>query len=233
MRGIIGVIWLIISTVLYACLTMVVGVFFPAKGRLFGKMWAQQLLAVTGITLTVHGIEKVSVKTSVVYMPNHSSALDIIILLAAMPTNLVFISKRELFLIPIMGWGMVIAGHIALDRSSPRKAMVSLQKACNDINKRKVSVIVFPEGTRSTTGEIAEFKSGTFQLPLTANIPIVPVFIRGAHTLLPKKATFPSTGVVDVYIADSIPVHVVTAHSKKELAVMARDSVVRLKTESE
>jgi 1-acyl-sn-glycerol-3-phosphate acyltransferase len=182
----------------------VTGIFSKTLAQIIGSAWNRHLLWLARITVCVKGREKLKSKTCYVFFSNHQSALDIPILYAAIRYPLVFIAKKELFRIPIMGWGMKGMGHIVLDRSNPRKARGALNLAVKRLKKSSLSLVLFPEGTRSVDGILGDFKQGSFALALEAGVSVVPVTIEKANKLLPKKGILIRSGTVSVTIGDPI-----------------------------
>jgi len=115
---------------------------------------------------------------------NHESFVDIL-LISHLPWEMKWLSKAELFRIPVLGWLMHLAGDIPVDRGNPRSAAGAMVR-CKEILKEKVSVIIFPEGTRSETDEMLPFKDGAFRLAIDAGVPILPLAVSGAATALRK-----------------------------------------------
>ncbi len=115
---------------------------------------------------------------------NHESFVDIL-LISHLPWEMKWLSKAELFRIPVLGWLMHLAGDIPVDRGNPRSAAQAMVR-CKEILKEKVSVIIFPEGTRSETDEMLPFKDGAFRLAIDAGVPILPLAVSGAATALRK-----------------------------------------------
>jgi 1-acyl-sn-glycerol-3-phosphate acyltransferase len=120
-----------------------------------------------------------------VYMANHQSMFDILALLGHLPVQFRWVAKKELFRIPIFGYSMARVGYISIDRSNRQSAIQSLRAAAQRI-AQGVSVVVFPEGTRSSDGEIKPFKKGGFYLATDSGRPIVPVVIWGTRQVMPK-----------------------------------------------
>jgi 1-acyl-sn-glycerol-3-phosphate acyltransferase len=136
--------------------------------------------------ITVEGREKSGTGGPYVIAPNHESMGDILVLFH-LRTHFKWIAKRVLFFIPLMGWAMGMAGDIPLvrgDRGSIRRCM---RKAAEWL-RRGVSVMIFPEGTRSRTGKLRAFKPGAFRLALETGRPILPVVLVGTFPVLPKKS---------------------------------------------
>jgi 1-acyl-sn-glycerol-3-phosphate acyltransferase len=150
--------------------------------------WATASLRAAGLPIAVRGMEQVPRDRAVVYASNHSSLFDILVLFAALPGSVRFVAKRELARIPVFGRAMVRSGNVVIDRAHPRAAHDAYQRAAEVIIARGVSAIVFPEGTRSRTGELLPFKAMPFVLAIAAGVPVVPVYVHHTFEILPKGA---------------------------------------------
>lgn len=177
----------ILVTLLFTLLA--IGVSLPKKGgnlpHLVGKLWARTILFVSRTRVCVQGLHNISPLGTYVYMANHQSMYDILALLGYLPVQFRWLAKMELFQIPIFGYSMARAGHISIDRSDRKSAHKSLQEAAHKI-AHGVSVVIFPEGTRSSDGRINQFKPGGFYLAISSGQPIVPVVIYGSRHVLRK-----------------------------------------------
>jgi 1-acyl-sn-glycerol-3-phosphate acyltransferase len=184
--------------------------------RIIARIWNQHLMGVAGIKVVVTGKEKLDPKKRYVFISNHQSGLDIPILYIGLSEKISFIAKKELFMIPVFGWGLYFVGHIWIDRGNARKAHRSIENAVKRLKKDNVSLILFPEGTRSKDGKVAPFKQGAFALAQKAGVSVVPVAITGALGLLPKHSVFVNPGEVHLKIGD--PVEIKTDMTKSEMA---------------
>src|SRR5918992_1857735 len=133
-----------------------------------------------------------------VVVSNHESFADIL-LISHLPWEMKWLSKAELFRIPVMGWLMHLAGDVPVKRGFGPSAVEAIAR-CREILSRKVSVMIFPEGTRSLTRELLPFKDGAFRLAIDAGVPILPLALHGTATALRKHdwRIGRSTGVVEV-----------------------------------
>ena len=138
-----------------------------------------------------------------IYMYNHTSNLDPLILGSV--TSCKFIYKKELGHVPLFGWLLFLYNHVSIDRKNKDKAIESLNRAVRSVVRKHQSIAIAPEGTRSKSGELLEFKKGPFHLALQSKAPIVPVIIRGAHSLLPPKSILIRGGVVSVSLLPQSP----------------------------
>jgi len=208
--------------------------FFEAKGNLAHRcisQWARTSLALAGLRVHIEGQERLDPKNTYIFMPNHASFLDTLLAFGYIPCDSRNIIKEEVFSIPLLGLVLRRSGQIPLDRKNPWKALRSLRRAA-DLLKEGISVIVFPEGTRSSNGEIQDFKKALFILPIRSRIPVVPVLIEGTFQALrwgsvllnpvPLKLTF-----FDPIPADSFDIRDRRIYAEKVRQVLSI-SVVRL-----
>jgi len=149
------------------------------------KRWARNALWSAGIPYRVVGLERVPLGRPLVIASNHQSWFDIFLLAAVLPGSLRFVAKKELARIPLMGRAMRQAGHVFLDRQNRQQAFGAYEEAAAAI-RAGISAVVFPEGTRSRTGNLLPFKKGPFVLAIAARVPLVPVYSAGTFTLMPK-----------------------------------------------
>ncbi|HET7425729.1 MAG TPA: lysophospholipid acyltransferase family protein, partial [Gemmatimonadales bacterium] len=119
-----------------------------------------------------------------VVVSNHESFVDIL-LISHLPWEMKWLSKAELFRIPILGWLLRLAGDIPIKRGFGPSAIEAIAR-CREALANRVSVMIFPEGTRSTTDELLPFKDGAFRLAIDAGVPILPLVVHGTSTALPK-----------------------------------------------
>lgn len=162
--------------------------FFDSSGRSYAwhaRLWARLALALNCVKVTIEGTENLP-DQSVIFMSNHQSNFDILALLAAMPRQIHWIAKKELFEIPVFGQSMRRGGYIPLDRGDGRKALQSMDEAAAIIHKGR-NVVLFPEGTRTQDGNLLPFKRGGFILARKADVPVVPVTIKGSGKINPAN----------------------------------------------
>ena len=133
-----------------------------------------------------------------VVVSNHESFADIL-LISHLPWEMKWLSKAELFRIPVMGWLMHLAGDVPVKRGFGPSAVEAMAR-CREVLSNRVSVMIFPEGTRSPTAELLPFKDGAFRLAIDAGVPILPLALHGTGNALPKHdwRFGRSTAVVEV-----------------------------------
>ncbi|MFY0600001.1 MAG: 1-acyl-sn-glycerol-3-phosphate acyltransferase [Cyclobacteriaceae bacterium] len=189
-------------------------------------MFAPGILWGCGVKLAVEGGDDLDDDESYVFVCNHLSTLDIPALFRAIPHNLHFVAKKELKWVPFIGWYMFANGMIFVDRSNRKKAIASLDRAGKLIKKGK-DVLMFPEGTRSKSGEMAEFKKGPFMLATKADIAVVPVSIQGTEKVLPASHFELKPGKVLVRIGK--PMRIKADQDIKDYITEVRAEVEELK----
>lgn len=215
--------WVGLSTILWGSTAVIIS-FFTRTGNPVHKVariWARGILFVSRIKVTVNGLENIDPTQSYVYMSNHQSNFDIPVLLAYLPVQFRWLAKAELFKIPIFGRAMRGAGYVKIDRFNQEAAFESLNEAARKM-KNGVSIMIFPEGTRSRDGNIRSFKKGGFIMALDAAVPIVPVVLKGTWTIMDKSSLRINTGEVSLNIETPIATTDYTRENKDDLIKSVR-----------
>lgn len=163
------------------------------------SLWSRMILAISGVRVLVSGVENIPRDRPVVILSNHQGAFDIPLLQGYIPVQFRWVAKKSLFKIPIVGWSMSLAGYIAIERERASKAFRSIDAAARKIASG-TSVLVFPEGTRSATGELLPFKKGAFLLVSKSGAPIVPVAVSGTKDIMKKGSLRISSATVSITI---------------------------------
>jgi len=199
------------------------------KRHFFARIWCEGLLKVLGIKLKVYAEEWPDPGKNYVFMCNHQSQLDIPVLEAILKAyNIRFLAKKSLFDIPFFGWGIRALGYVPVEREDPKEGLKSLL-ACVERLKEGVSLVIFPEGTRSQTGELLPFKLAGFLIPLKAGVPVCPVALYGTRQILPKGRLWFSLKEreVRVYLGKVITLEGLTLRDKHLLATQVREALER------
>ncbi len=158
--------------------------------HVFGVLWGRAILRTLGVAVDLRGAAAIP-RGPAVYAANHASALDIPILFASLPVEFRIIHKRSLYLVPVIGLYLYVAGHVGIDRGRAFRARRSLDRAARRL-RAGGSLVVFPEGTRTEEG-VARFKRGSFRLALEAGVPVVPVSIVGVRRVFFGVTVRPGT----------------------------------------
>jgi 1-acyl-sn-glycerol-3-phosphate acyltransferase len=217
-----------VTAIVYCPVILVIAPVSRKLARKLARLWNRQVLAIGGVRVKVVGAEKLDRGERYVFVSNHQSALDIPVIYAGISERISFIAKKELFMIPFFGWGMWAVGHISIDRQNARKAHASIAKAVRRLNRENVSLILFPEGTRSKDGKVLEFKTASFTLALQAGVKLVPVAIRGAIDRLPPKSSRIVPGEVELAVGDPLTVEELRGMNKGEVCGRVREAIVAM-----
>jgi 1-acyl-sn-glycerol-3-phosphate acyltransferase len=190
--------------------------------------WSRDVLSAAGTPVKVEGLDRIPRDQAVVYASNHTSMFDIWALAATLPGSTRFVAKEELGRIPLVGLAMRRAGHIMIDRFNRARAFEAYDKAAETI-RSGISPIVFPEGTRSPTGELQPFKNAPFGLAIAAQVPIVPVYVDGTYRILPKGGLRLHPMPIRIQIGEPIPTAGLTAEDRDGLRDRVRAAISELK----
>jgi 1-acyl-sn-glycerol-3-phosphate acyltransferase len=155
------------------------------------RTWSRLILLTTGVRVRMVGLEKLEPGRTYVFVANHQSIYDIPILFWSLPYQLRIIAKQSLGSFPFLGWHLRRTGHMLVDRRRPDRSKIF--GWASRLTANGLSLIVFPEGTRSVDGRVGTFKGGSFLLALEAGLPVVPLSVVGSrHVMLKGRlATYP------------------------------------------
>lgn len=220
-------------TFLLGFVSIFVGI-FDHSGRTIGRivrLWAQILLRAGGIRYRIFGLEKLDPNQNYFFVGNHESAFDILLSYAGLRYCLVSIAKKELKKIPIMGWAMVLAKHIFVDRTNYRKTIKSLEEAEISLKKYPRSVLLFPEGTRSPDGEIHRFKRGGLNLAVKVGMPVIPMTFCGTRNIMAKRGLRVHSGEIELRLGHPIDTTLWKDENPNSFAQVVREKVVAMKNE--
>ena len=166
---------------------------FPWKNgkapRAVQVFWSRSVLWFLLIPIKVTGQENVDPKQSYVFVANHQSFLDVFAVYGWLPNNFKWLMKKEIRKVPFVGTACAVAGHIFVDRSNPRAALQSMDHIKKELVDG-ISTVIFPEGTRTKTGEMGRFKQGAFKIAMDMGLPIVPLSLGGFFKAMPSGQAF-------------------------------------------
>lgn len=187
---------MLVDTVLASVFT-ILGTLIPGTQRTIGyyvpKVWARVMAWVTPVRVLVHGRENIDPHTSYVFVANHQGAYDIFAIYGFLNHNFVWMMKKSLERIPLVGYACRRSGHIFVDRAGASAVQHTMETAENRLQGGR-SVVVFPEGTRSRTGKLGVFRRGAYKLAVEFNLPVVPITIDGSYAIMPITAKLPRPG---------------------------------------
>ena len=202
----------------------------PPRGRTYlfwARAWARTILFLTGVPATIEASDDAAALPQAIYMSNHESGIDILLLLLVIRQDVRFLAKRSLFWVPFMGWSMWLAGFVPVDRRRTDKAKHVLSEL--DLRLAKgTSILVFPEGTRSRDGTLGPFKKSGFLTALKSGVPIVPVGVSGARAVLGAQGMLVRRGPVRVRAGRPIPTASLSVHARRELMDEVRREILAL-----
>lgn len=186
----IGFPLIVLSTLFAAVFTIIC---FPWKNgkapRAVQVFWSRSVIRLLLLPIKVTGRENVDSKQSYVFVANHQSFLDVFAIYGWLPNNFKWLMKKEIRRVPFVGTACAVAGHIFVDRSNPRAALQSMDKVKKELVDG-ISTVIFPEGTRTKTGEIGRFKQGAFKIAMDMELPVVPITLNGFYKAMPSGQPF-------------------------------------------
>lgn len=220
--------FLALSTLVIGCLVTSISLLgFPDfASRVFGRAWARLNMAVSLVGIQVVGREKIDIHQSYVIVANHQSLIDIYVLYGYLGVDIKWVMKKELRAVPVLGMACEAMGHIIIDRSNTESAIRTINEARDRI-KNGISVVFFPEGTRSRTGELTPFKKGAFRFAQELGLPLLPVTIHKTRDVLPSESTAIVPGKVKLEFHDPVPTTGTTAEDLEALADHCRDVIAQ------
>lgn len=169
----------------------------------FARGWARTLLAIAGVRVTVKNSERLPRDRSFVVAANHESFCDVLVLLAHLPMQVRFLAKRGVFRVPILGWSIAAAGFIPVDRDERSRSAAAVEAALKRLRGGR-SVVVFPEETRTPSGELLPFKKGAAHLAILSGLPVLPLGLAGTFRVLPRGTLVITPGPVVLAVGDPI-----------------------------
>lgn len=210
---------LIVTTPIVAVSRLVTAPF--DRGRYWtGWLFRKQAVVIQTLnplwTFRTHGQAPADMRNPYVVVSNHESFVDMF-LIVHLPWEMKWLSKSEFFKIPFIGWQMRLAGDVKMVRGDAKSVVAAMQQ-CERWLARRVSVMIFPEGTRSASGTMGEFRDGAFRLAIDTRTPILPLVVRGTRSALRKHDWRFGVAEADVYVLDPI-----------DTAGLTRDDVAALR----
>jgi len=166
------------------------------------RAWAWLILATTGVEVGLSGLDRVKRGETYVFISNHQSIYDIPVIFASLPFQLRIISKESLGRFPFLGWHLRRAGHLLVDRRNPDRS--GILNRWRRLVADRISLVIFPEGTRSADGHVGRFKAGSFLLALEAGLTIVPLSISGSRQVMQKGRLTTRPGRVILHIHEPV-----------------------------
>jgi 1-acyl-sn-glycerol-3-phosphate acyltransferase len=223
------VLYLIPSIAVYTIVlgtASLLGSVFERRGRFAhacARTWSWLILATTGVSVDVRGLERLSPSRTYVFVSNHQSIYDIPVIFANLPYQLRIIAKESLGSFPFLGWHLRRSGHLLVDRKRPDRA--GILGRWRALLKEGLSLIIFPEGTRSADGRLSAFKAGSFLLAIEAKLPIVPVSVDGTRFVMHKGELTTKPGAVRLTVHPPVETEALDVTAARDLAERVRSVV--------
>lgn len=209
---------LMVLTVLTAVLTMILSPLLPNSQISYypARWWGKLFCWLFFIRVKIRGLENIDMKQSSVIAINHQSMFDIFVVYGWLPSIFKWMMKAELRRLPFVGAACASAGHIFIDRSNPIAAKHSIEKAEKQLTNG-VSVVIFPEGTRTRTGQMGKFKKGAFRIATDLQLPIIPATLRGSFERMKRDTFRIYPGTIELIIHPPVETSKYSAEQMQEL----------------
>jgi 1-acyl-sn-glycerol-3-phosphate acyltransferase len=222
-----------ITTVVFGVLAVVTAP-LPPKGEWFRRLsrgWSGIIFFTSGVSVEVLHAERLVPGRSFVIAANHESFYDIPVLFSVLPMTLRFLAKRNLFRMPFLGWSMAAAGFVPVDRGDRAHS-----REVVDASLRRLqgggSLVVFPEETRSRTGDLLPFKSGAALFALKSGLPLLPIGMSGTFRILRRGGFFVTPSRVVVAIGEPIEVAGRSTRERAAVTEALRERIAALRDEA-
>jgi 1-acyl-sn-glycerol-3-phosphate acyltransferase len=218
-RGFLAIVTTCLMVLVGGSALVVIGLFRRSRtaANRVSYTWARSVLAASGVRLTIEGLEHLPEGEASFLIGNHQSALDIPIVIMAFKGDVRFMAKSTLFRIPIFGWALRMYGYVPVDRTRARITLDALNRMYARVGRDPISLVVFPEGTRSSDGRLLPFRRGTMKICRRVGLPVVPFAIAGSHNVTPPGRLRARPGHVRLTFGEPIPAPEVAAMSNEEL----------------
>jgi 1-acyl-sn-glycerol-3-phosphate acyltransferase len=217
-----------VYTIVCGAVSILLGIVFRSgdPSHWLARLWSWLILTTCGVRASMSGLEHLEKGQNYIFAANHQSIYDIPILFAWLPISFRILYKESLNRVPFMGWHLFFCGHISVDRSNPVRARQSLERAAKRVQSG-TSVVIFPEGTRSSNGTIGRFKQGSFLLAIKSGVPVVPITISESWRIMRKGEVTVRPGIVKVHLDRPVSVERFSEASVNDLTRTVRDVVTR------
>lgn len=217
---------LLLTTIVISVLTTILSPILPNSNISYfpARAWGRMMCWLLFIKVKISGLENLKKDQSYVFVCNHQNIYDIFVVYGWLPLFFKWLMKAELRKLPFLGKACEAAGHIFVNRANARESHKSLEVARKRL-QNGVSMVVFPEGTRSIDGKIGKFKRGAYQIASELNLPIVPMTLNGAYERLPKGAFLVEPGVIELIIHAPISWETTDENAQRTMMQVSREII--------
>jgi 1-acyl-sn-glycerol-3-phosphate acyltransferase len=177
-----------------------------------------------GAKVVVFGRENVEAGKTFLFLANHQSYCDPPALFVTIPRNVRLILKKELRKLPLLGLIMELGGFVFIDRKDRVQSVNGMKQAVRQLQLGN-SFLIYPEGTRTRTGELGPFKKGPFIMAIESGIPIVPISVRGSYDIMPPHRFAVKPGTVFITFHPPIPTNGLLLADREKLTERVRDTI--------
>ena len=220
---------IILSTIFMGSLSVACS-FFDSQGNkqhAISQAWARMLLRIGGVTVRIRGIENVDPAQNYLFAGNHRSLYDTPVVLGSIPQQFLFLVNQRYVRLPFLGTHLRRAGHFSVDSNDIRSSLKIMTEAAKRIQERKLSVVLFPEGSRARDG-VQQFKEGAAYIAIKAQVPVIPFALRGTREVLPIGSVHVRGLPVDFIIGKPISTSGMTLKDRQRLTSEMRNRVADL-----
>jgi len=201
----------------------------PCRCDELPRRWARLLLKAAGTRVALENLERIDLDRPQILVANHVSYFDVLAMMAYVPGKLRFVAKKELADVPVFGPAWRACGHVSIDRQNAESAHRSLDLIRRRIEEERPTVVLFPEGTRSASGELRPFKKGAFVLAIQTGAEVVPAAVLGTREIMRKGSWMIRTGrTIHVRFGEPLSVEGLGMEDRDALTRRAHDAVATL-----
>jgi 1-acyl-sn-glycerol-3-phosphate acyltransferase len=222
---------LCLATAACGCAALLVSL-VDKKGRAqhrIAQFWARVAVRITLSTLKVEGTENLRKHRVAVYAPNHTSYMDVPVVFAALPFQFRILARKQLWQWPFIGWYLERSGQMPIDTENPHATLSSLGGAVKTL-RASMPLVLFPEGGRTSDGALRPFLSGAAYLAIRAQVPLVPIALKGVYDLLPIHTHHLYPGKLTLCVGEPIETKGMSVRQNGELTERLRDAIEAMMT---
>ena len=201
--------------------------FIDRNGRLqhhFARLWSLLIMKTILSPVQVSGLDQIDTTKAHVYAVTHASALDIPVLYAKLPFQFRIVFKSELLSYPFVGWHLTRSGQVCINQQNPTSSVGSIKSAVKSL-RAGMPLVIFPEGGRTSDGEIKPFMPGAFFLAIRAQVDIVPIALVGTFALLPMNTYHIKCQPLEMRVGKPIPTAGLTLRDMEQVSARVHDAI--------